>query len=693
MPELHALLMGADGYLRNRLPDGSSYPPLSGCVRDVARVEAFLCERLGLSVERILRLSASHVGGEEPPEPRDQWPTYENMVAAFRRVAETARPGDHVYIHYSGHGGRTRTRFPELKGPDGLDECLVPVDIGTPTARYLRDIELAYLLRLMVDKGLLVTIVLDSCHSGGATRGGGHVRVRGLGVVDTTSRPSESLVASDEALAGAWRALAGVAARGFALGSGWLPEPKGYVLLAACRPSEFAYEYAFDGREHQGALTYWLLDALRHIGPGFTYKLLHDRVVAAVHSQFERQTPQLYGEATRVVLGVEHVPALYAVNILLVDQAAGRVLLNTGQAQGVRRGAEFAVYPAGMADFSHREARVALVELTDVGATESWARIVERSGTAQLDPGAQAVPVDPGGVRLRREVRLVIDAGVSTTIDQQHALDVVRDAIARDGGGWVAVAEDGASADYQMSVTSDGLYEIRDPAGNPLPNVTPPIAVAEQDAAGQLVRRLMHLSRYHAVRQLDNYDALSPLSRGLTVELLRAQPGYESGDRPDPRPFEEPGGTPTLAIGDWVFLHIRNESPKVLNVVVLDLDPGWGISQVYPSRVDTDFRPLDPGQEEWLPLQADLPASYVEGTDILKVLATEGTASFRWLELPPLDQPLTREGLSRGRPRSGLEQLLADVAAEHPAARDLKPAAYPSREWIAAQVEVRISRA
>jgi hypothetical protein len=30
------------------------------------------------------------------------------------------------------------------------------------------------------------------------------------------------------------------------VGSGWLPDPKGYVLLAACRPSESAYEYAFE---------------------------------------------------------------------------------------------------------------------------------------------------------------------------------------------------------------------------------------------------------------------------------------------------------------------------------------------------------------------------------------------------------------------------------------------------------------
>ena len=45
------------------------------------------------------------------------------------------------------------------------------MDIGKLDARYLRDVELAHLLSAMVAKGLVVTVVLDSCHSGGATRG------------------------------------------------------------------------------------------------------------------------------------------------------------------------------------------------------------------------------------------------------------------------------------------------------------------------------------------------------------------------------------------------------------------------------------------------------------------------------------------------------------------------------------------
>src|SRR5439155_16658074 len=131
-------------------------------------------------------------------------------------------------------------------GKDGFDEALVPTDIGNSTARYLRDVEMVHLLKTMVDKGLIVTIVLDSCHSGSATRGVSGDTVRGLSTIDTTPRPTESLVASRDMLAETWRLLARRATRRYQLGSGWLPEVKDYVLLAACRANESAYDAGFD---------------------------------------------------------------------------------------------------------------------------------------------------------------------------------------------------------------------------------------------------------------------------------------------------------------------------------------------------------------------------------------------------------------------------------------------------------------
>src|SRR5262245_53595803 len=194
-----ALLIGIDCYLPNKLPDGSHYRNLSGCVRDIQHVTDFLTENLQVPAANIIRLTASLGDSDTPRESREAWPTYQNMVNAFRQITEASAAGDQVYIHYSGHGGRCPSIVPEIK-TSGLDETLVPTDIGDSEQRYLRDVEIAVLLRSMIEKQLVVTLVLDSCHAGGATRGRGQAAVRGIGAIDTTNRPAESLVAGRDEL-------------------------------------------------------------------------------------------------------------------------------------------------------------------------------------------------------------------------------------------------------------------------------------------------------------------------------------------------------------------------------------------------------------------------------------------------------------------------------------------------------------
>lgn len=113
-PNLYALLIGIDCYLPGKLPDGSYYKNLGGCVRDINRVEAYL--KKTLQPQQILKLTSSNTGATEPPEPQEQLPTYENIVAKFQQLTEIAQKDDQVYIHYSGHGGRAKTIYPETQG-------------------------------------------------------------------------------------------------------------------------------------------------------------------------------------------------------------------------------------------------------------------------------------------------------------------------------------------------------------------------------------------------------------------------------------------------------------------------------------------------------------------------------------------------------------------------------------------------
>ncbi|MGI8587936.1 MAG: caspase family protein [Chloroflexia bacterium] len=688
---LHALLIGIDCYLPNSLPNGS-YPCLQGCVRDINHVSDFLKTRLGVPDERITRLTASNVpGSTQPAEPAAQWPTYANMVNAFGRLTSTAKPLDEVYIHYSGHGGRATTIYPNIK-TNGIDEALVPTDIGHSEAQYLRDLELGALLHTMVNSGLGVTIVLDSCHSGGATRGQDDFAVRGIGGVDTTYRPARTLLAPRDEIEAAHRVATARGTRILASGSGWLPAPQSYVLLAACRPTELACEFAFDGTERNGALTYWLLDSLRDIGPGLTYKMVHDRVLAKVHGQFDQQTPQLEGDDSLVVFGSDHVQPSYHVGVLNVDDANNKMTLEVGQSAPVRAGAQFAVYPPATDDFTRIDTRLALVTLDPPGSVTSIATITARLRPDAIQQGSQAVMLDPGDIRLRRKARLVTQGNdyLPAAIDQAAALAAVEAALTADATGFIQLVGTDEATDYQVAINPAGAYEIWDAAGMPVPNLRPALAVDAQGAGGQVAARLIHLAKYRNVRELDNFDTLSPLAHKLVVEFLGTQPDYQPGDQPNPQPFADAGNTPTVNTGDWAFVQITNRSGKDLNVAVLDLAPDWSIAQAYPT--DTAFETIEAGDHRVLPLQSALPEGYTGGTDLIKVFATTGTTDFRWLELPALDRPMQPRGaITRGA--DPLEALLATLADPPAGARNLTTASTASQEWTVASVELHSTQA
>lgn len=754
--KIYALLIGIDCYLPNQLPDGSSYKNLKGCVRDINLVEAFLKNTFDVPETQIFKLTASlNATSHQPKEPAHLLPTYENIVHKFNELTALAQPHDHIYIHYSGHGGRAVTIYPQLKGSYGLDEALVPMDIGNSKARYIRDLELAQLIQNMVDKELLVTIVLDSCHSGGATRGEvKESNIRGLGknVIDTTPPSQESLVPLTDKVIKTCQKLRQQTTRNTSAISGWLPEPKGYVLLAACRDNEYAFEYTFNGQESNGALTYWLLDSLEKLGNEVTYKVLHDRILAKVNTQFAQQTPVLQGEGYRLVFSGQSMSSQPAVIVKKVDLAKQRVLLQAGQAQGLRKSAEFAIYEWGTIDFTQTAKRVALAKIIEVRAEDSWAEITtilrqENADSAMRQPpnrgitrdigttrtpiptppnptrtfsapspqppdtlrlytpgvfpsqemieeGAPAVLLSPG-VQLIRKVRLLLQENQqlsSINLKAKAALEAVK-AIKSIvlGNGWIEFLSFDEASDepvsYMVSINEKQEYEILDAGGQPFPNLQPPLKVDTPTAKIDLVKRLIHLSKYHATLQLDNNDQKSPLIGKLKVELC------EVGENQEFIPIDAPGNIPTLKVDAEVVLHIHNTSSQELNITVLEVKPDWSIKQLYPVGTGA-FEIVVPRGDIRIQVPISLPKSYTEGAILFKVFATVGATNFHWLELPALDQPSQRTQIKRsdGLPQDPLEQLLTAVASEQPSYRTLNAAAYPTRQWTTEQITVRVIR-
>ncbi|MEM6453241.1 MAG: caspase family protein, partial [Cyanobacteria bacterium P01_D01_bin.105] len=650
----YALLIGINHYIPNTL-----YKDLRGCVRDIDLVDAYLKNSLGVPSSNIWKLTAPAPDDSALADIRsaERPPTYRNIVESFQDITNKAAPGEQVYIHYSGHGGRAKTLYGDIKGEEQSDESIVPTDFCALEGRYLRDVELATLLKQMTDKGLIVTIVLDSCHSGGATRGE-DCDIRGGEAVDMTPQAMKSLVAPEEVLKSNWKALVDGSS---ATASPWLPAAREYVCLAACRPTERAYEYSANGKDRNGAFTFWMIDTLTNNSvSNLDYRSLYERVSAKIQSRFPNQLPMLMGEENRLVFGTDLANRPYTVFVSTFDLAKQQVTLKVGLAQGMSRGSRFAIYPSGTTEFSDPQQKLAVVEVGRLEATRCIAKMlpVEDGGldvTAQLAAnrievstleGAPAV-MESAPADLKRRVRLVDDKAVGdreselpadVASTQQTALQRVREALA--GNGWLTEFGGDKEAHYQVAVDRTGTYEIC--MGLPLKNLRPPLAVDDDEAASKVVDRLVHLTKYQSVQELDN--RVSRLTGWLQVELMQ-QPDWQPGETPQPIPFEDPNAI-ELSVNDFAFLKITNQSPIDLNVAILDLEPTWAIGKIPILGLPGNFYTMAPGESQTTPLQFALPNGpddqplYQQVTEVLKVFAAIGPADFSSLELSPLDVPM-----------------------------------------------------
>ncbi|MFN2202510.1 MAG: CU044_2847 family protein [Caldilineaceae bacterium] len=667
----YALLIGVDHYSD---ADGRDlFKPLSGCVRDVDQMEAYLNTHLERPPDYIVKLTATDGGREEPEEPPTSRPTYANIVGAFRTLTSIAQPGDQVYIHYSGHGGRAVTAYPDIKGSvTGYDESLVPSDYNLAGGNYLRDVQLAYLLQQMVNKDVEVTVVLDSCHSAGATRGDEalNASVRGALEPDNALRAADDLVASPSELLRFWRemqtaspeeadASATPVTRNAKPASGWLIEPRGYVLLAACRANELAYEFAFDGANKGGALTHWLLDTLRNAGPDFTYRMVHNRVAAKVHTQFVRQSPQLQGEVDRTLFSGNRINPAYAVNILAVED--DRIQLQAGAVHGLKAGDSFAVSAAGSS--GQQAVDIATVEVTNVEAVTSWASIVDLVAGQTIRVGDRAIPV--------RDFRL--QRGVAVIADDPQLRRRVEQAIDDRGQGFLHTKEPAAEGvlDFQV-VFAHGEVEIWDAAGVPIPNLRPALTDDDPNLIDRLVERLVHLAKYRDVQQIDAADSGMRSDVSVNVEM--------------PEDHLAPDGVRIAHPGDIITLHITNhDQAQPISVAVLDLQPDWGISQLFPANAAHEI--IEPGATIPVRFKAYLPDGYTQGTDIYKVMATRADTDYLWLQLPALGQPNNsqRDAVAANSP---LERMFQRLTIDHATQRNGR--LVDDAEWTVVQVEVPI---
>ncbi|MEZ4661015.1 MAG: alpha/beta fold hydrolase [Caldilineaceae bacterium] len=657
--QLYALLVGIDRYA-----NPAQAPHLRGCVADVEGTYGFLTYQLGVPQSNI-RLLTARMDASEAPQ---NLATRDNIIRGWREHLAQAGQGDQVFFNYSGHGARARAA--DSDDPSGYNETMVPHDSRTPGIYDIIDKELATLIEEVEQRGAQVTLFLDCCHSGGGSRAvedENTPRVR-------ECTPDERIRPQDTLLPGLSASFSGASTRSTrSAPSGWVPLGN-HVLLAGCRDVELSNEYrAPETGQWQGATTYFFHKALASYRPGITWAEIYDFVQVNVHAVYPAQTPQLEGPSNVQLFGGVADQALH---YFLVTEVDGDqfVKINGGVPAGLGVGARMAIYPPS-SDLSGDP--LAQGEIAEVKVDHAWIK---------LD---QPTTIDMAS-RARVTSFAYADQTLAVAIEDADLRDQLRAQNNGDGpSAFLYILADGESLTPQYRVAKRRThYVIQDASGAQVVEEMPP---ATAEGAAQLVKNLEHLAFYKNIVNLTNPVSTSSLQGAVTIENVDSYTQSGRGQQPlDPQPLRNRGGENVLAEGQGISFTLRNNSAQDVFVTLFDMNPNFGVSKLYPARVE----------QQRMAAGAEIPISFrvsldnpnlARGRSIFKVIATVAESNFSVLELPDLNkgEPTTK---TRSSADSALGRLLNAVRVDgtRKATLDMDET---DDEWTTAQIEVTIEAA
>ncbi len=282
---------------------------LDGALNDLALMKSALAD-LGVTDFVILR---------------NQEATASAILAALRKnLVDDAKPGDIRIFYYSGHGNHIRNLA--SGEPGGEDQTIVPADNWRDVPD-VRDKEISRILWQAARKGVKVTFIADSCHSGSLSRGAwnasGKVRSSSGRRGGTGANAPREPVANDPAEIDP------------ATKQPIDPEKLGVLTLAAAQSSEEAREVDTEDGPH-GAFTWALAHALKYQGEPMNR--VFARVAAQLHASGVPQQPVM-GGAGRAAEDLFGAPANDTTGLrILVESVDGKTVR-------LRGGRELGLYP------------------------------------------------------------------------------------------------------------------------------------------------------------------------------------------------------------------------------------------------------------------------------------------------------------------------------------------------------------
>lgn len=619
-----------------------------------------------------------------------QLATHQAILDSLGKIANEAKPGDFVYLHFSGHGSQQPARADTAEA-DGRDEVflaadtqMAPADNPSYLPNVLTDDEMSGALKAIRKTGAFVWVVFDSCHSGTMTRGAPDDGDSADRKID----PSDLGIPDSAFAQRAGRDAAGSSERAVPLAAdaytddGSDTNERGLVAFFAAQTTETTQERGFDvaqgdgttAKVPYGVFTYSIFSALAK-NPNMTYRQLAQSVLASYAAQNTlKPTPLFEGKLDAPVFGASDAAA--AEQWPTVAAPDGSLSISAGQLHGLSVGSTLLVLPSPAASDDE-----AIGVLKVASTTQLRAKLAPASDDTHAELALKDVPTG-AYVRLR-EVSYPFELTVSkpdakdADAEQLAAVDGALNSILADTNAQLKlrVVEAGEPADVKLAVLSDAQVarlggaggvqktsfdatprlwllpatgEVSLEADRAAPTMPLPTGATARDAsfAKGLESNLVTIFRAAGLSRLSENSTFKPKDFTLRFGLQAA--GSETIADMDA------SQTPIIRAGDRLHVELTNASGKPMDLNVLYIDHNYGITLICQAHLavgDHLFQPM-----------ADISDTDMGSERLVAVINESGK------DLTDLSF-LTQPGLpvaTRGTDQEGLLGMLSDLGSGVP---------------------------
>lgn len=258
--------------------------------------------------------------------------TRSGILKAIENLQAKLKPGDIVVVHYSGHGQQIfDNNGDEI---DDKDEAIVPYDaLVRYTSNYkgenhIRDDELGNIIanfRNTLGKDGQLLFLLDSCHSGSATRGG---KARGG---EGTFAPPNWTPTSNKNTPGS----------GLVEKVSVKTDAAPFIMLSGASADELNYEY-----EGYGSLSFAFSKAMNDLGSDVTYRKLFSAISANMNVISPKQTPTIEGDTDYKLFKGDYVKQQPYFEVAKISRA-DIIKIGAGKLQRLFDGTTVYILPSG----------------------------------------------------------------------------------------------------------------------------------------------------------------------------------------------------------------------------------------------------------------------------------------------------------------------------------------------------------